>query len=445
MIADQDAFDESTLARLRDVDPIVQRYRACFALLDWRQVPERDRRRPWPGCPPHPQSAYVKALLVKLCEEKAYVTHLRRFLVEHPLLVLELGFRPVHDASQPYGFDVEHTVPCDRWLREKQRRLPNTVLQGLLRETVHALQTEIPGLGETVAFDVKHIYAWVKENNPKAYVDERFDPQRQPRGDPDCRLGVKRSSNQKQPNGTTTERKEYVWGYGSGVAASTVAPYGDVVLAEWTQPFNEADNTYFHPLYQRAVANLGRRPKNITADAAFDDWDIYQTCADTDGIAAIPLNLRGHPEPDRLPDGTPRCERGLAMVATGPFQHTRGYRSQTFRCPLLVPQPTSQTCNHEQFVKGPGCFKYPNMEAGGLMRVLLDRQSETYKTIYRQRTSDERINSQAKALGIEQPMVRNGQSVANLNTLTYVVINVRALERARTINARPTAPPPSLC
>lgn len=445
MIAAPVPFDQSTLARLRDVDPVVQRYRAFFALLDWSLIPARDLRRAWPGSPPHPPAAYIKALLVKLCEGKPFITQLRTFLIEHPLLVLELGFRPVLDDTHPYGFDVKRTVPCDRWLREKQRHLPHALVHALLADTVHALQAEIPGLGETVAFDVKHIYAWVKANNPKAYVEQRFDPHCQPPGDPDCRLGVKKSRNQAHADGTTTERKEYLWGYGTGIAAATVAGYGDVVLAEFTQPFNKADNTYFHPLYQRTVANLGHRPKNITADAAFDDWDIYQTCADTDGIAAIPLNLRGHPQPDRLSDGTPRCERGLAMVATGPFQHTHGYRAQTFRCPLLAPQPTGQTCDHEQFVKGPGCYKYPNMEAGGLMRVLLDRQSEPYKTIYRQRTTDERINSQAKALGIERPMVRNAQSVSNLNTLTYVVINVRALERARKSNAQANAPPPPLC
>ena len=32
-------------------DPVVQRYRAFFALLDWRQVPERDPQRPWPEPP----------------------------------------------------------------------------------------------------------------------------------------------------------------------------------------------------------------------------------------------------------------------------------------------------------------------------------------------------------------------------------------------------------
>jgi hypothetical protein len=85
------------------------------------------------------------------------------------------------------------------------------------------------------------------------------------------------------------------------------------------------------------------------------------------------------------------------------FAHTDGYRAQEFRCPLLHPRPTAHTCTHEQFRKGPGCVKYINIERGGLMRVLLDRDSATYKDLYRQRTAAERINAQATALGIERP------------------------------------------
>jgi hypothetical protein len=68
------------------------------------------------------------------------------------------------------------------------------------------------------------------------------------------------------------------------------------------------------------------------------------------------------------------------------------------------------------------------------MRVTLDRESPLYRAIYNQRTCAERINSQAKELGIERPKVRNARSVANLNTLIYLVINVRALGRAKSTN-----------
>ena len=54
-----------------------------------------------------------------------------------------------------------------------------------------------------------------------------------------------------------------------------------------------------------------------------------------------------------------------------------------------------------------------------------------YKEIYKQRTATERINSQAVALGIERPKLRNGLSIANHNTLTYILINLHALQRVR--------------
>jgi hypothetical protein len=445
MIPASAGLDQHTLAMALERDAIVQRYRSFFALLDWTQVPERTLDHPWPGSRPHPEAAYIKALLVKLCEHKAYVTDLRRFLVEHPLLVLELGFEPVLDPTHAYGFTVEQTVPCDRWLRHKQQTLDNTLLQALLRETVQALQQEIPGLGDTLAVDVKHIYAWVIENNPKAYVATRYDPERQPRGDRDCRLGVKRSTNQERPDGTRSVRKEYVWGYGTGVVAATDPHYGDVVLAEYTQPFNETDPTYYRPLYQRTVETLGFRPKNIAADAAFDAWYVYQDAAEMGGIAAVPLNTRGHPQPQLGPNGIHLCPKGLEMYPLYEFDHGDGYRAQELHCPLLAPAATGQACEHEQFVKGVGCVKYINITAGGKQRIELDRQGAAYKCIYRQRTSAERINSQAKALGIERPQVRNSDSVSNLNTLTYIVINVRALQRARACTAQVCLSAPSLC
>ena len=123
------------------------------------------------------------------------------------------------------------------------------------------------------------------------------------------------------------------------------------------------------------------------------------------------------------------------MVPSCQYDHTSGYRGQRFRCPLLSPEPTGESCDHEQEALDKGCVRYINIELGGLMRVLLDREGETYKTIYRQRTSAERITSQATALGIERPKVRNARSVHNLNTLTYIVINLRARPRAKEINA----------
>ncbi len=434
IIAISEHFDQPTLGKIIDADPVVQRYRALFALFDWTAL-EPAAKASRPGRPAHPPSAYVKALLVRIGEHLGSTPRWRAYLLDHPLLVLELGFRPHLDRSQPYGFRVGKTVPSVRHLNVILRTLDTKLLSDLFDQTVQALQAEIPGLGEVVAYDVKHIYANVKENNPRVYMKDRFCQDRQPKGDPDCRVGVKRSTNQEQPDGSKKEVKEYLWGYGSGVAALTTPDYGDVVLAETTRTFNQADVSYYSPLYLRTVVALNRFPIHVTADAAFDYWYIYDTVAHRGGIAAIPLNSHGHEEVPRDPDGTPYCSAGLRMHPTYQFAHTNGFRAQRFRCPLLFPTRTGQSCQHEQFAKGKGCVKDINIEAGGLMRALLDRSGPLYKAIYTQRTCCERITSQAKDLGIERPKARNIRSIRRLNTLIYITLNAKALQRARAINA----------
>jgi hypothetical protein len=434
MVPSSRLFDQSVLQQLLDVDPVVQDYRTFFANLDWSLVERWHAERSTRGRPAHPESAYLKAFLVRIREKMSYTSQLRRFLLTHPLLVIELGFHLVLDPSAPYGFDCQYTLPSEVRLRQKLRTFDRELLQTLLASTVADLHEAIAGLGETVAFDVKHIFAWVRENNPNVYVKGSFNVTHIPKGDPDCRLGVKKSSNQVQPDGSTKKKKVSLFGYGTGIAACTNPVYGDVVLAEYTLPFNEADVTYFRPLFQRAVAALDQYPIHIAADAAYDFWYIYETVAHRQGIAAIPLNNHGHEEVPRDPDGTPYCSKGLRMHPTFKFQHTNGFTAQRFRCPLLFPERTGQVCDQDQFAKGRGCVKDPNWEKGGLMRVLLDRSGPLYHVVYNQRTACERINSQAQALGIEHPKVRNGRSVANLNTLTYVIINVRALQKAHSIN-----------
>jgi hypothetical protein len=108
--------------------------------------------------------------------------------------------------------------------------------------------------------------------------------------------------------------------------------------------------------------------------------------------------------------------------------HERGL----YVCPLLFPQPNGKSCskNHKNWPKG-GCTADMPTSIGARLRYTLDRDDQAYKDIYKQRTATERINSQAKALGIERPHIRSGKAIANLNTLIYVLINLRLLQRIR--------------
>ena len=65
---------------------------------------------------------------------------------------------------------MARTVPSVRHLNTMLKTLDQRLLANLFAQSVQALQQEIPGLGEVVAYDVKHLYANVKENNFRAYV-----------------------------------------------------------------------------------------------------------------------------------------------------------------------------------------------------------------------------------------------------------------------------------
>src|SRR5260370_4342109 len=199
MIPSSDLFDQSVMTALLEHDPVVEQYRAFFSLFDWSVVDDWQAQRSARGRPAHPESAYLKAFVSREKDGFSYTTQLRRVLLKHPLLVIELGFHLVLDPSCPYGFDVEETLPCRYWFTQKLRLLDRSLLQDLLHATVRALMQEIPGLGEVVAFDVKHIFAWVRENNPQVYVEGPFNLTHLPKRHPASRLAFKKRTNHPHP------------------------------------------------------------------------------------------------------------------------------------------------------------------------------------------------------------------------------------------------------
>ena len=199
--------------------------------LPWNQFPERDLQRFW-GQTTIPHVAFSAACIIKLEEDLVSMGALRRYLVEHPAFIWLLGFPLVSSSKYSCGFDPNASLPTQRHLTQMVRDLSNLSLQFLLDQSVALLLAEFAALGlrvgECISLDTKHIIAWVKENNPKAYVRERFNKHKQPAGDRDCKLGCKRRHNRTVAQPQTTPDKnavpantvavgEYYWGYGSGV------------------------------------------------------------------------------------------------------------------------------------------------------------------------------------------------------------------------------------
>lgn len=135
---------------------------------------------------------------------------------------------------------------------------------------------------------------------------------------------------------------------------------------------------------------LGFHPKCAAFDAAYDALCIYEYffSPDHDGFAAVPLTGRGgHQKRQFDPQGRPLCQAGLPMPLKYTFwskvtlfEHERG----RYVCPLKFPEKTAFACpvRHKQWAKG-GCISTLPTSIGTRLRYQLDRQSETYKQIYK--------------------------------------------------------------
>ncbi len=240
---------------------------------------------------------------------------------------------------------------------------------------------------------------------------------------------------------------DILWGYASGIVGTRLPDGTAVVLAERTRPFNESDISHCFPLVAQVEQRLGRRPRYGAWDAAFDAHYVYNSFDQAGGFAAVPLvaGKRGG-QRQFAPDGAPLCAAGLAMPRLFTYQHRTGlvpHEREKCGCPLLHPQPTGQPCpiGDVHFASG-GCTTTLATSRGARIRHQLDRASTAYQQLYAQRTLVERINSQAEALEILHPKLRSGRAIANRNTLTYVLINLRTRQRIR---ARCTAPAEEAC
>jgi hypothetical protein len=429
--------------------------------LPWQYFPERNLQRNW-GQPTVPYAAVGAAFLLQLNENMVHMSELRNYLIEHPAFIWLFGFPLVPHRTSPRGFDPDASLPTQRHFTRLLRTVPNAALKFLLAASVAAIlealaAAECADVAQAISLDTKHIIAWVRENNPKDYVKGRYDKERQPIGDPDCRLGCKRRHNQRtSPDDVDTPTRnpvaaatvgvgEYYWGYGSGVVATKVPDWGEFVIAELTLPFNRADVAYFSPLMAQAERHLGFRPRIGAFDAGLDAFYVYahfHRDDDPGGFAAVPFVQKGgYRLTDRRfspePEGLPLCAAGLPMPLRFTYtdrtvtliEHERG----KYTCPLQTQDVSPDAVcpvDHERWSKG-GCTVTMPTSIGARLRYTLDRESEAYKDAYRQRTATERINSQAVALGIERPHLRNGRAIANRNTLIYTLINLRFLQRIR--------------
>jgi hypothetical protein len=416
-------------------DPLVKEYEEIFRHFDFSvlPVPKRGPKR-------NTLEVYAKVFLIKVNQKIQYSSELREFFFDHPQLIPLVGFYRVYNPSTG-ALDLEKTVVSARHLRRKLQTIKNQHLKLLLKQTVDQLKEKKLLKGTAIA-DTTEILAWVKENNLKQRVDNRFDKTKTIKGFPQCSLGAKPIPGEKNKHGKPKMR--YFWG---AKQAALVEPteYGSAFLYEDVFTAKTADVKTALPTLKPLVELWGYRLKKFLADAAYDAFEIYQYVYAKDSpepkrtpaTAYIALNSRGHKRLNRQfsEHGNLICEANLEMTNGGRwFDKDKGYHRQKFTCPL-VKHPSKQKCgtcpiNHEKFQKN-GCYRYINLDDQEQLRFKVHRDSKEYKDTFKQRTCVEQAFSYIKEqYDIEMPKVRNLHSVKNTYTIAAILNNVHILQKA---------------
>lgn len=446
--------------------PAAMKYIALLGPIDWAAFPKRTQARCWPGPEPQSPLPYIIAFLMRIDQRRQSLGDLVDLLRQQPELAWLAGFVSPWSLDDYCPSTAAAAVPTAAQFSQVLRRLPNVWCQHLLDQTVHLLSATLPAgccFGDAISIDTKHVIAWVKENNPKAHgIEDRFDKSKQPAGDRDCKLGCKRRSNKDRqqepaPVALTPTKEgapalhlgsgigEFYWGYASAIVVTKLPIWGEFVLAESTATFDHSDISFFFPLMAEVERRLQRKPRFGTGDAAFDAFYVYDYFLQAGGFAAVPNRFEDAAKTFTFDaDGVMLCAAGLRMLRTGSFINRTSrieHRRERWACPLTTGSQERPDCscpvNDRRWSKG-GCrVTLPEAE-GARFRHQLDRNSQAYHELYNQRTACERIFSQAVALGIERPKLRNQRSIANLNSLIYVLLNLRALQRVLDLNAHCT-------
>ncbi len=265
-----------------------------------------------------------------------------------------------------------------------------------------------------IGLDSTPIQANTKQNNPKSFVKNKFDPKNQPKADTDCALGVHTASNQHN------ERNyEFYWGYKNHVLVNCIT---GLPVGEMTTTADVVDSTVALDILKKTNAYLSVEECTFIGDKAYDVKTIYNTVRELyHGDCLISLNKRNAENPAKLPCGAPICEAGLAMHRDGKFTEN-GKTRQKYCCPYKRTSHIHDCpCNHKCFhkdSKATGCTKYVTIPDD--YRLSIQRDTLEFKSVYALRTECERYNSRFKATSQERLWVRNFHSAENLNTIAHI-------------------------
>lgn len=285
-------------------------YDSLFLNLDLPFVPEY----PKTGRKGFSNHYMISDFIVMKCEGFSMISELVDYLNNNLLIAHYCGFDISRSLPSYWTFDCFLTkFSLDQLTKIMQSQVLSLSKKGLI-------DTSFIGLDSTP------ISANTSQNNPKSFLNHKFNPSNPPKADKDCKLDVHAASNQ------TNEKKfEFYWGYKNHVLVDCIS---GLPIYETTTTAEVHDSSVALDILAAADSFLSMKECTFLADKGYDAKEIYNKVKSLyDGECIIPLNKRNSKNPKLFPQGNPICEAGPAMWKDGKFSD-RGRTRQKFCCPL---------------------------------------------------------------------------------------------------------------
>jgi hypothetical protein len=397
------------LSLLYDLQEFVQKsnfHRKYYLLFMSLPMPQFQDRNFGPGRTGYSRHAMLKAFIFMHLEQIKSIPRLIEVLDSHPVLCEMCGFKfgKIPDESQFYRF-IQKTT--------------NTVFQQLHQQINQALIDQGIASLDTFILDSKPVMAATRENNFKNSSRNCQDKNKKPKRNPGATL-----SYYSKGDGFN---KLFFWGYRTHVIVSSEG----IPLVEKTLPNNVSDEKAAHRLIKK-LKRLYRFKKNsiFIADKAYDCRELYNLIVETmKGQAFIPLNPR-NTQDEKLfnSNGLPLCEAGLEMKPAGVWTEKLRTRSK-FRCPIKSSPgndsyPELCPINNPRFTNHYGCTT--NLDITDDARSRVQRGTDHFKTIYRQRQIVEQYFSRLGDREVEQTTHYKLRTVQNQMTIAHLSLSLVA-------------------
>ena len=385
-----------------------------FSCLD---IPDK---KYFTGRKPYPISAMINALVFKNLRGLLNLADLTRELSCYPALTQVCGFK---------------SFPCKERFSHFLKYTPNELLQHIKESLIKELAAFGEIKAEYLSTDSCPVKSPVRENNLKTNVKDRFDKNKIPKTDKDARLGV-------YVIYPSNKKVQFFWGYRNHIVNDAVS---ELPLAEITKPANVHEATLLIPQLEYLKDTFKISPKAIMADSAFDSCAIIEHIAnEMKAKPVIARNFRkgNNPNIKFSPKGMPICLAGFEMISCGKFYDKEQNRIRhKFACPIKMSKKfankTGWFCpwNHPKFYANRyGCTTNIRIKTDTSIRDNIDYGSQTFKKLYRLRTSSERIFSRLLVFAMQASSVKGLHATTNLCSIAHISVLAVALAATKSGN-----------